>query len=130
MIAATEVCAGAVLQIMITDESLTRVRGRAMVRPEQSATARRPGWPISPKRVHACPSCSRRFGNVHAPPAAVAALSHPLGVVVRDVPDRRLLVSHQPALGRVSLLEWLKENASTLGRACADELDRHFLVRG
>jgi hypothetical protein len=37
-----------------------------------------------------------------------------------------LLVSHQPALGRVSLLEWLKENASTLGRAYANELDRHF----
>jgi hypothetical protein len=37
-----------------------------------------------------------------------------------------LLVSHQPALGRASLLEWLKENASTLGRAYANELDRHF----
>jgi hypothetical protein len=41
-----------------------------------------------------------------------------------------LLVSHQLALGRVSLLEWLKENASTLGRAYATELDRHFRVRG
>jgi len=28
-----------------------------------------------------------------------------------------LLVSHQPALGQVSFLEWLNENASTLGRA-------------
>ena len=41
-----------------------------------------------------------------------------------------LLVSHQPALGRVSFLEWLKENASTLGRAYANELDRHFRMRG
>ena len=89
------------------------------------------------------PSCSRRFGKVHADLAptacAVGALSHALGVVVRDVvltadeirgPTARPLVSHQPALGRVSLLEWLKENASTLGRAYATELDRHFRVRG
>jgi hypothetical protein len=41
-----------------------------------------------------------------------------------------LLVSHQRAPGRVSLLEWLKENASTLGPAYANELDRHFQVRG
>jgi hypothetical protein len=34
--------------------------------------------------------------------------------------------TYQPALGRVSLIEWLKENASTLGRAYAYELDRHF----
>jgi hypothetical protein len=76
---------------------------------------------------------------LHAPPAAVAALSHALGVVVRDVVltadeirgmTAGLLVSHQPALGRVSLLEWLKENASTLGRAYANELDRRFWVRG
>ena len=75
----------------------------------------------------------------HPPPAAVGALSHALGVVVRDVvltanEIRGLtagpLVSHQLALGRVSLLEWLKENASTLGRAYANELDRHFRVRG
>jgi hypothetical protein len=32
-----------------------------------------------------------------------------------------LLASHQPALGRVSFLEWLKENASTLDRADANE---------
>jgi hypothetical protein len=41
-----------------------------------------------------------------------------------------LLVSHRPALGRVSFLEWLQENASTLGRQYANELDRHFRVRG
>jgi nucleoside-diphosphate-sugar epimerase len=77
----------------------------------------------------------RRTPIVHAPPAAVAALSRALGVVVRDVVltadeirglTAGLLVSHQPALGRVSFLEWLKENASTLGRAYANELDRHF----
>jgi hypothetical protein len=90
-----------------------------------------------------CPSCSRRFGKVHPilhpPPPAAVALSRALGVVVCDVVlsadeicglTAGLLVSHQPALGRVSLLEWLKENASRLGWAYANELDRHFRVRG
>jgi uncharacterized protein YbjT (DUF2867 family) len=75
---------------------------------------------------------------VHAPPAAVAILSRALGVVLRDVVltgdeirglTAGLLVSHQPALGRVSFLDWLQANASTLGRAYANELDRHFRAR-
>ena len=81
----------------------------------------------------------RRMPILHAPPAAMAALSRALGVVVRDVVltadeirglTAGLLVSRQPALGRVSFLEWLKENASTLGRTYANELDRHFRGRG
>jgi NADH dehydrogenase len=81
----------------------------------------------------------RRTPILHAPPAAVAALSRALGVVVRDVVltadeirglTTGLLVSHQPPLGRVSFLEWLQQNASTLGRKYANELDRHFRVRG
>ena len=81
----------------------------------------------------------RRTPILHAAPAAVAALARVLGVVVRDVVltddeirglTAGLLVSDQPALGRVSFLEWLQENASTLGRAYANELDRHFRVRG
>jgi uncharacterized protein YbjT (DUF2867 family) len=81
----------------------------------------------------------RRTPILHAPPAAVAALSRALGIFVRDVVltddeirglTAGLLVSHQTALGRVSFLEWLNENASTLGRAYANELDRHFRVRG
>jgi nucleoside-diphosphate-sugar epimerase len=80
----------------------------------------------------------RRTPILHASPAAVAALSHGLGVFVRDVVltadeirglTAGLLVSHQPPLGRVSFLEWLQENASTLGREYANELDRHFRVR-
>jgi hypothetical protein len=63
------------------------------------------------------PSCSRRFGKVHPilhpPPPAKVALSRALGVVVRDVvltADETAgpLVSHQPAPGRVSLLEWFE----------------------
>jgi nucleoside-diphosphate-sugar epimerase len=72
---------------------------------------------------------------LHASPTAMAALSHALGFVVRDVVltadeirglTSGLLVSHRPALGRISFVEWLGENGSTLGRAYANELDRHF----
>jgi nucleoside-diphosphate-sugar epimerase len=73
-----------------------------------------------------------------ASPAAMAALARALGFVVRDVVltadeirglTSGLLVSHQPALGRVSFIAWLKENGPTLGRAYANELDRHFRRR-
>jgi adenine deaminase len=40
--------------------------------------------------------------------------------------DALLLASHQPALGHVSVIQWLKENGSALGRAYANELGRHF----
>jgi nucleoside-diphosphate-sugar epimerase len=75
---------------------------------------------------------------LHAPPAAMTALSLALGFVVRDVVltadeirglTSGLLVSHQPALGHISLIKWLNENGSTLGRAYANELDRHFRTR-
>jgi uncharacterized protein YbjT (DUF2867 family) len=77
----------------------------------------------------------RRTPILHAPPAAMAALARALGVVVRDVvltPDEirgltaGLLVSHQPALGHISFIEWLKEEGPALGRAYANELGRHF----
>jgi uncharacterized protein YbjT (DUF2867 family) len=74
----------------------------------------------------------------HASPAAMAALARALGFVVRDVVltadeirglTSGLLVSHQPALGRVSFIAWLQENGPTLGRGYANELDRHFRRR-
>jgi uncharacterized protein YbjT (DUF2867 family) len=77
----------------------------------------------------------RRTPILHAPPAAMAALARALGLIVRDVVltadeirglTAGLLVSHQPALGRISFIEWLKENGPGLGRAYANELDRHF----
>ena len=80
----------------------------------------------------------RRTPILHAPPAAMAALARALGFVVRDVVltadeirglTAGLLVSHQPALGQISFLEWLNENGATLGRAYANELDRHFRMR-
>jgi NADH dehydrogenase len=72
---------------------------------------------------------------LHASPAAMTALARALGVVVRDVVltadeirglSAGLLVSHQPALGRTSFIEWLNESAPILGRRYLNELDRHF----
>jgi nucleoside-diphosphate-sugar epimerase len=79
----------------------------------------------------------RRTPILHAPPAAMAALARALGLIVRDVVltadeirglTAGLLVSHQPALGHVSCVEWLKESGPALGRAYANELDRHFRI--
>lgn len=75
---------------------------------------------------------------LHAPHAAMTAFARALGFVVRDVVltadeirglTAGLLVTHQPALGHISFIEWLNENGSTLGRAYANELDRHFRTR-
>ena len=80
----------------------------------------------------------RRTPILHAPPGVMAALARALGVVVRDVVltadeirglTYGLLVSHQPALGHISFLEWLNEHRSTLGCAYGNELDRHFRIR-
>jgi uncharacterized protein YbjT (DUF2867 family) len=80
----------------------------------------------------------RRTPILHAPPAAMAALARALGLVVRDVVltadeirglTSGLLVSHQPALGHISFLEWLNEHRRTLGGSYANELDRHFRRR-
>ena len=75
---------------------------------------------------------------LHAPPVAMTALAHALGLVVRDVVltaeeiqglTAGLLVSHQPARGQISFIEWLHESGPTLGRGYLSELDRHFRVR-
>src|SRR5919197_2683948 len=72
---------------------------------------------------------------LHAPPGAMAALARALGLVVRDVVltadeirglTSGLLASHQPALGDISFIEWLKETGPVLGRVYANELGRHF----
>jgi uncharacterized protein YbjT (DUF2867 family) len=77
----------------------------------------------------------RRTPILHAPPAVMATLARALGLVVHDVVltadeirglTAGLLVSHQPALGRISFIEWLKEKGPALGRAYANELGRHF----
>jgi hypothetical protein len=40
-----------------------------------------------------------------------------------------LLVSHQPAVGQISFLEWLNESGPALGRGYLNELDRHFRIQ-
>jgi nucleoside-diphosphate-sugar epimerase len=77
----------------------------------------------------------RRTPILHAPRAAMTALAYSLGFVVRDVVlttdeirglTAGLLVSHQPARGQISFLEWLNESAPALGRGYLSELNRHF----
>jgi uncharacterized protein YbjT (DUF2867 family) len=74
---------------------------------------------------------------LHASPAVMTALARALGVVVRDVVltadeirglTAGLLVSHQPALGHISFMEWLNGTGATLGRGYLNELDRHFRI--
>jgi uncharacterized protein YbjT (DUF2867 family) len=75
---------------------------------------------------------------LHAPAAAMTVLACALGLVVHDVVltadevrglTAGLLVSHQPALGRISFIEWLDVTGPTLGRGYLNELDRHFRIR-
>jgi uncharacterized protein YbjT (DUF2867 family) len=69
------------------------------------------------------------------PPTVMAAAARALGLLVRDVvltaDEIRglmagLLVSHQPPLGQIAFSRWLNEHATSLGRAYANELQRHF----
>ena len=41
-----------------------------------------------------------------------------------------LLVSHGPPLGRIAFSQWLGEHAASVGRAYANELQRHFAITG
>lgn len=74
---------------------------------------------------------------LHVPARLMSAASRGLGILVRDVvltPDEisglmaGLLVSHAPALGRIPFTAWLSEHHATLGRAYANELERHFAI--
>jgi hypothetical protein len=59
-------------------------------------------------------------------------------VLVRDVvltPDEikglmaGLLVSREPPLGQIAFSDWLDEHNASVGRAYANELQRHFATR-
>jgi NADH dehydrogenase len=72
---------------------------------------------------------------VHVPAPAMNTLARALGFLVHDVVltadeirglTAGLLASHQPALGRISFIEWLNDHGATLGRSYLNELDRHF----
>jgi NADH dehydrogenase len=72
---------------------------------------------------------------VRLAPSVMAATARALGLLMHDVvltPDEikglmaGLLVSHDPPLGTIAFSEWLNEHGTTIGRAYANELDRHF----
>jgi uncharacterized protein YbjT (DUF2867 family) len=76
---------------------------------------------------------------VHLPVSAALAAAGLLGLIVRDVVltrdevtelQSRLMASNQPPTGKVHLVDWLADNADTLGRSWASELDRHFRREG
>ncbi len=75
---------------------------------------------------------------VHMPPPVMAATARALGVLVRDVVLTAdeikglmagLLVSHEPPRGQIAFSRWLQEHNATVGRAYANELQRHFATR-
>ncbi|MGH2383263.1 MAG: NAD(P)H-binding protein [Candidatus Limnocylindria bacterium] len=75
---------------------------------------------------------------VHMPVWAALAGAGMVGLIVRDVVltrdevtelQSKLMVSAAPPTGRVRLASWLAEQADTLGRQWASELDRHFRRR-
>jgi uncharacterized protein YbjT (DUF2867 family) len=72
---------------------------------------------------------------VRVPTVVMSAAAFGLGMLVRDVVLTRdeirglmagLLVSQQPPLGRIAFTEWLERSRDSVGRAYANELDRHF----
>jgi uncharacterized protein YbjT (DUF2867 family) len=75
---------------------------------------------------------------VHAPPWLALSAARAIGSMVGDVlltSDEvaglmsNLLVSNGPPTGTTPLSTWLTENATTVGRAYASELRRHFSAR-
>ena len=72
---------------------------------------------------------------VRIPPPLMLAAARALGFLVKDVvltgDEIRglmsgLLVSHQPPLGQIAFSDWLNEHRTIVGRAYANELERHF----
>lgn len=72
---------------------------------------------------------------VGLPAPVMLAAARALGLLVRDVvltgDEIRglmagLLVSHEPARGQIAFGDWLNQNRAAVGRAYANELQRHF----
>jgi NADH dehydrogenase len=73
------------------------------------------------------------------PGALVPPLASALGFILRDVlltgDEYRAMAdgladTSGPATGSIALSEWVTENAASLGRSYANEIDRHFRRRG
>ena len=78
---------------------------------------------------------NRRAPVFHLPPRVMATTARALGLLVHDVvltPDEisglmaGLLVSHSPPTGQIAFSRWLDEHSTSIGRAYANELQRHF----
>jgi uncharacterized protein YbjT (DUF2867 family) len=75
---------------------------------------------------------------LHLPPTMMAGTARALGLLVRDVVLTTdeihglmagLLVSHSSPLGQIAFSQWLQQQRSLIGRAYANELQRHFPAR-
>ncbi len=75
---------------------------------------------------------------LHLPPSVMAATARALGLLVGDVVLTAdeihglmagLLVSHSSPLGQIAFSQWLQQQRSLIGRAYANELQRHFPTR-
>jgi hypothetical protein len=71
------------------------------------------------------------------PPPVMSVASRILSVALGDVvltPEEvkglmaGLLVSEHPPLGEIAFSEWLDQNAATMGRDYANEVERHFMI--
>jgi len=80
-------------------------------------------------------SIGSRSRVFYAPPTLVHLASQLLGLLVHDIILNReelsglmanLLVSNQAPAGTTSLRKWLRENAGTVGRKYASEIERHY----
>jgi NADH dehydrogenase len=74
---------------------------------------------------------------LHVPPQVMSAASLALGFVLRDTVltadeirglTAGLLVSHEPPRGTIAFTEWIAAAGRSIGRAYANELDRHFTL--
>lgn len=72
---------------------------------------------------------------IHVPPALALALAKVLGLLLRDVVLTQeeidglmagLLVSDAPPTGKTRFSDWLQQNAASLGRQYASEINRHY----
>ena len=74
---------------------------------------------------------------VPLPPRVMSVASRVLSAVLGDVvltPEEvkglmsGLLVSQYAPLGEIAFSEWLEANAEAMGRAYANEVERHFVI--
>ncbi len=77
----------------------------------------------------------RRVRLIHVSPELALVLAKMIEPVVGDVLITRdemtglmanLLISHQPPTGQTHLVDWLAQNAATVGKRYASELQRHY----